>query len=172
MVCQTIWPRRPWEARPSWIGAGSCGQNHFAVDMRYWPRAASVTSASLLNSVTHRVERSSTGAQINATDVQPPLFILGMWRSGTTHLHNLIARDRRFAYPTSFQVAAPHGFLTAGRQGRAMMQWLSPRTRPMDNVYYAADEPQEDEFALAARGLSHMLGAGVFAVVEIIIVVF
>ena len=27
---------------------------------------------------------------------QAPTFILGHWRSGTTHLHNLLCQDRRF----------------------------------------------------------------------------
>lgn len=28
----------------------------------------------------------------------PPVFILGLWRSGTTHLHYMLSRDSRFGY--------------------------------------------------------------------------
>ena len=28
----------------------------------------------------------------------PPLFVIGHWRSGTTHLHYLLAQDKRFVY--------------------------------------------------------------------------
>ena len=41
-----------------------------------------------------------------------PLFILGIWRSGTTHLHNLFAQDDRFAFANNYQVCFPRTFLT------------------------------------------------------------
>jgi hypothetical protein len=34
---------------------------------------------------------------------QPPIFILGHWRSGTTHLHNTLAQSDQFAFPTIIQ---------------------------------------------------------------------
>jgi hypothetical protein len=42
------------------------------------------------------------------------------------------------------------------------MQSMMPATRPMDNVKSGVCEPQEDEFALVASGLSFMLGLVVF----------
>jgi omega-hydroxy-beta-dihydromenaquinone-9 sulfotransferase len=102
------------------------------------------------------------GAQIASTVVHPPLFVLGVWRSGTTHLHNLLARDDRFAYPNNYEMLYPHTFLTTQATGRRLMQWMTPATRIMDNVKFGVDEPQEDEIALVASGLSFMLGLVVF----------
>ncbi|NHJ32092.1 MAG: sulfotransferase, partial [Asgard group archaeon] len=42
---------------------------------------------------------------------EPPIFILGHWRNGTTHLHNLMTQDERFAYFTIFRMVHPHVFL-------------------------------------------------------------
>ena len=55
------------------------------------------------------------GRAVEATPVEPPLFILGHWRHGTTHLHNLLAQDPQFAYPTLYQTLYPRTFLTTER---------------------------------------------------------
>ena len=34
----------------------------------------------------------------------PPVFIVGHWRSGTTHLHALMAADDQFGFVPSYQV--------------------------------------------------------------------
>jgi omega-hydroxy-beta-dihydromenaquinone-9 sulfotransferase len=136
--------------------------NRFAVGAEYWPRAALISGNCLLNSLVRRWEDMRYGAQIASTEVHPPLFVLGVWRSGTTHLHNLLARDDRFAYPNTYEVFYPHTFLTTQATGRRFMQWMMPATRPMDNVKSGVEEPQEDEFALVASGLSFMLGLVIF----------
>ena len=75
-------------------------ENRFAVDPAYWHRAAFITLVSGMNSLLPQ----EGGAACSATGsprptIQPPLFILGHWRSGTTHLHNLLARDTpQFAF--------------------------------------------------------------------------
>jgi hypothetical protein len=137
-------------------------ENRFAVGIPYWPRAAFITSNSILNSLIYQVENFRHGGEIAKTSVSPPLFVLGIWRSGTTHLHNLLAKDNRFAFPTTYQVLYPHTFLTTEPSGSRVMQSVMPATRPMDNVRNGANEPQEDEFALVASGLSFMLGTVVF----------
>src|SRR5687768_14248006 len=86
--------------------------NHFAVDVPYWGRAGFITLVSLSNSVSRRLEEWRYGAAIRAATVHPPLFVLGIWRSGTTHLHNLLSKDDRLAFPNSYQVFNPHTFLT------------------------------------------------------------
>jgi hypothetical protein len=134
----------------------------FAVDVRYWPRAAFITGNSLFNSCYRVLERWQYGSAITNTNVPPPLFVLGYWRSGTTHLHNLLAVDDRFAFPNTYQVLYPHTFLMTESMGAAAMAKFMPSTRPMDNVKAGAQEPQEDEFALVASGLSCMLGQAIF----------
>lgn len=137
-------------------------ENNFAIDRKYWLRAAFITSNGLLNSLVARWEAFSHGAAVSRVEVPPPLFVLGVWRSGTTHLHNLLAKDDRFAYPNTYEVLYPHTFLTTHWSGGRVMQSMMPPTRPMDNVVAGVCEPQEDEFALVACGLSFMLGLVIF----------
>jgi len=128
--------------------------NRFAVDPPYWPRAAMITAGSLQNSVFRRYEMWRYDKEIRATQVPPPLIVLGIWRSGTTHLHNLLARDARFAYPDFFDVFYPHTLLSSAWLNRGLLARFLPPTRPQDNVRMAVDEPQEDEFAL--NGLTQL----------------
>jgi LPS sulfotransferase NodH len=122
--------------------------NRFAVDPPYWLRAAFISGASLQNSLFACWEHWRYGAAIRATRVERPLFVLGIWRSGTTHLHNLLSRDSRFAYPDFFEVFYPHTFVSTGWFNRWVLARFLPERRPQDNVRMAIGEPQEDEFAL------------------------
>ena len=90
---------------------------------------------------------------------RPPLFILGHYRSGTTHLHNLLALDPQFAAPTFFQVLNPHTFLTTERWAAPVADRLVVRRRYQDEMALGAGVPSEDEFALCTMtGLSPYMG--------------
>jgi len=125
-------------------------ENHFAVDRPYWGRAAAITFSSISNTLLAAWEKWFYGRKVRNTRVDPPLFILGIWRSGTTHLHNLLAQDDRFACPTTYQVSFPHTFLTTERINARLLGFFLPKKRPMDNVAFGFAEPQEDEFALCS----------------------
>jgi omega-hydroxy-beta-dihydromenaquinone-9 sulfotransferase len=122
-------------------------ENRFAVDPTYWHRAAFVSALSLMNSWYRRSEEQKYGEQIAKTKLAgPPLFILGHWRSGTTHLHNILAQDEQFAFANTYQVVNPFTFLTTEELNSRRFRKLLPDTRPMDNVALSFDAPQEDEF--------------------------
>jgi hypothetical protein len=121
-------------------------KHRFAVARRYWPRAAFMAGVGVLNSVVGRYEERVHGPRTSRAQIMPPLFILGHWRSGTTHLHNLLALDTQFAYPNTYQVLNPHTFLTTERYAKALFL-SSPSTRIVDNVTFNATVPFEDEFA-------------------------
>jgi hypothetical protein len=89
-------------------------------------------------------------ARVERARVDPPLFILGIWRSGTTHLHNLLAQDRRFAYPNNYEVYFPRTFLITEKRYSKIIGRFFPDKRPQDNMTIRIDEPQEDEFALCS----------------------
>jgi hypothetical protein len=134
-------------------------QNGYRVDWPYLPRAAFVTASTLANSAQARLEDAVYGRRVEATPVEPPVFIVGHYRGGTTHLHNLLALDRRFAYPNTYQAVNPHTFLTTERVMAPLGSVLLPRTRPQDNMALRLDLPAEDEFALCtATGLSPYMG--------------
>jgi omega-hydroxy-beta-dihydromenaquinone-9 sulfotransferase len=121
--------------------------NRFSVDPPYWGRMLSVTAGSIPNTAYALLEDALYGKAVRDATVEPPVIILGIWRSGTTHLHNLLARDDRFAYPTNYQVCYPRTFLTTERLNARIVDFFVPKKRPQDNVRMGMSEPQEDEFA-------------------------
>ena len=46
--------------------------------------------------------------------VRDPVFVVGVHRSGTTHLHNLLALDPQFVSPSLYQVSNPLGCTVSG----------------------------------------------------------
>ncbi len=106
--------------------------------------------ASISNTILAAWENWFYGPKISSTAIDPPLFILGIWRSGTTHLHNLLSQDDRFASPNTYQVFFPHTFLTTERLNSRLLSFLVPKKRPMDNMAFGFAEPQEEEFALCS----------------------
>lgn len=121
-------------------------KHHFAIDPPYWPRSTFVTLMSMLNSVLQRHEDLVYGPKVRDVNIKPPVFILGHWRSGTTHLHNLLAVDGQLAYPNFYQVINPHTFLSTERYSK-IVGFMYPKTRLLDNMLLGADTPAEEEFA-------------------------
>jgi omega-hydroxy-beta-dihydromenaquinone-9 sulfotransferase len=126
-------------------------RNRFQVDRCYWDRLFYLFILACYNSVMARFEKGCNGEKIEATKItDPPVFIIGHWRSGTTHLHNLLGFDPHLACPTYYQVMFPHHFAYSQPWGMRIFNYLSPGKRPMDNMAVGARAPHEDEFALAA----------------------
>lgn len=76
-----------------------------------------------------------------------PLFVTGLWRSGTTVLHELLHAASGWATPRTWQCFNPSTcFLTPPPQENAST------TRPMDAGRIATLGAQEDEFALLLLG--------------------
>lgn len=80
---------------------------------------------------------------------RPPVFIVGHWRSGTTHLYNILSRSPRFGYVTPLATGLPWEFLGLGEIIRPFLDALLPSDRLIDRVPVDPDSPQEDEAALA-----------------------
>jgi len=128
-------------------------RNRFRVDFLRWGLVATVTFATVINSVLRIVQNILFGKKVARTEiVQPPVFIIGHWRSGTTYLHELLVQDERFAYPTTYECFAPNHFLVSRRALPWFIHLLLPKQRPMDNMLAGAYYPQEDEFALGNMG--------------------
>ncbi len=123
--------------------------NNFNISPAYWHRAAFISFASMANSVFAAIEHHKFGDKIAAVKItKPPLFILGHWRSGTTLLHDLLAKDNaQFQFANTYQVVNPLTFLTTENFITRMFPGLVPPRRPMDNMELKFTSPQEDEFA-------------------------
>lgn len=85
----------------------------------------------------------------NMPPLEPPIFILGHWRSGTTHLYNILAKSEQFGSVSPFATALPWDMLSIGTLFRPLLEKSLPSHRYIDNVAVEADSPQEDEIALA-----------------------
>lgn len=128
-------------------------ESHNAVDISLMGKGFSITISSLLNSIIAMLERGKYLRAIDDAKILPPIFILGVWRSGTTFLHNILSKDPRFAYPTRYQVRHPNTFLTFDPFMRRLSGRLSARKRIQDNVWISHDSPDEDEIALCQLSL-------------------
>lgn len=82
-------------------------------------------------------------------DDHPPIFILGLWRTGTTHLHYLMARDKRFGYLKNHQAFTFNFSLLSMDRLNKVLSIFVPGKRPQDNVRVTLDDPAEEEQALS-----------------------
>ena len=137
-------------------------ENGFAIDGPYWGLLAFFGAAGLVNWVKKRRESRTYGAAVAEMEVKRPLFILGHWRSGTTLMHELLARDERFAYPTLLESLRPHTFLSEQDGTGRLLSRLPAQKRPMDNVHLSFASPSEDEWALAQISLRSPVIAWMF----------
>ena len=89
------------------------------------------------------------GKRIRETQLNgDPVFIVGHWRSGTTHLHNLLVQDPKLGFTTQMQCLFPNSFLT-NPLVKFFIKNFQPSTRPMDNMAIDLETPQEEEIATA-----------------------
>lgn len=107
--------------------------------------------SSRLYSALGRIQYESHASALENTVPLPPIFVLGFWRSGTTFLHELLCCDPRFGFPSTYACMNPSHFLLTEHWIRNRPPRQQTR-RPMDNMKYSWDSPQEDEFALFALG--------------------
>jgi hypothetical protein len=137
-------------------------ENRYSVDLPFWPRAAIITTNSVFNSAAAVCENLCFRRKIERTTIEPPIFVLGVWRSGTTLLQNLLCIDRRFGYANYFQVFYPSTFLCTESWLRSIVGLFLPKSRLQDNVFVSTTEPAEDEVATALLTHQSMLLSMVF----------
>src|SRR5947208_9712290 len=84
----------PWYSPRFWHGMrpGSwwamCARHGFRIHPIRWPMAFLISIITPFNSVMGGAQRVWYGRRIDATEIkEPPVFIIGHWRSGTTYLH-------------------------------------------------------------------------------------
>lgn len=123
--------------------------NRFRISPQHLARAIGITLSTPLNSALRLAENALFNGAIARTNLAPPVFILGSWRSGTTYLHTLLSTDQRFGCPNLYETMFPYTYLLTEVWWRPILQTLVPRKRFMDNMEMSLSEPHEDEMALA-----------------------
>ena len=123
--------------------------HHWEVDAAFWPRATVATLGTLVTSALKRVEDARPRRAINEESWRRPIVILGLPRSGTTHLFQLLSRDPQVCFPTRFDVFNPHTLLTLRRLGvHRLLACVPSHRRAMDDIMTHWLSPEEDNIAL------------------------
>jgi omega-hydroxy-beta-dihydromenaquinone-9 sulfotransferase len=149
-----FWYLRFWEGMGKTAWWSLLYRNGLAISPSRWHLALTCEILSALNSIGGGIEHVLFGHKTRKTELaQPPLFVLGHWRSGTTLLHELLIRDPEHTYPNSFECFCPVHFVFSQWWLAPITRWALPERRPMDNMPTGWERPQEDEFALCNLGL-------------------
>jgi hypothetical protein len=113
------------------------------------PQAAMAVLSALGRSPFTAAERVYTARRLRrAPPMPPPVFIVGHWRSGTTHLYNVLSKAG-FGFVSPMATGMPWDMLLLGSWLRPMIEKQLPEDRFVDAIPVNPDSPQEDEFALA-----------------------
>lgn len=148
-----FWSPRFWHGMQIGDYLKLLASNRFRVDLSRWPMAGGVAFCSAVNWSLGVLQKLTCGRRVANTKIeQPPLFVIGHWRSGTTLLHELLALDERFSYPSTYDCFCPHHFLLTRPYFSWLVSAVLPKHRPMDKMVNGVDLPQEDEFALCTLG--------------------
>jgi len=81
--------------------------------------------------------------------MRTPIFIIGHWRGGTTHLYSVMSASEEFGFVPPLATGLPWDLLGIGSVFRPMLEKALPEDRFIDNVPVKPDSPQEDEIGLA-----------------------
>jgi hypothetical protein len=146
------WAAHIWQGLDFFAWLRILARSRFKVHWSLWYLVVIITVVSFGNTLLRWLQQAIWGRRIRQTEItQPPIFILGHWRTGTTFLHELLIQDQRHGYPTTYECMGPNHFLLTERFAR-FLKFLMPAHRPMDNMKVGFDRPQEDEFALCMLG--------------------
>jgi len=120
------------------------------ISRAYLPKALNITGMILASAPIRALEAVRFGRQIQKVEIkEPPIFILGHWRSGTTYLHRMMVQDEQWGYVSSMQAFVPEAYVTLSQIMASKLQKFWPEVRPMDNVSYSPNVPEEEDYSLA-----------------------
>ena len=122
------------------------------IPARFWPRVAGALFTSAIGTAITLPERLLLFPFLPTSDIAHPtsdvVFILGYYRSGTTHLHYLLSCDPNLATPRWHQMIAPQGFILSWTFLRLFLVPFLSSKRPQDDVAYGPEYPAEDDFGV------------------------
>lgn len=121
------------------------------VDRQHLPQASIALGFSLVRLPLSTIERVLMERVYESqTSIKSPIFIVGYWRSGTTHLHNILNKSENFGYISPLMAGLPWDILGLVRMFQPLMELALPSDRYIDNVAVTPDSPQEDSIPLAS----------------------
>lgn len=119
-------------------------------DKIYLSKRRKINAITLVSRPLFLIQRFLFEKKIKAIDLNqnPPTFILGHWRSGTTHLHYALHSDKHFGTLSNYQMLMFNIALLAKTRLKGLISPFIPKKRPQDNVKYDINLPAEEEQAL------------------------
>ena len=147
------WMPRVWDGMTAWVWFSLLARNRFAISLPCIAMAVVISLISVVNTLLWLLQTIIYGRKIARTHISDdPIFVIGHWRSGTTLLHEFWCWTSDTPIPTPTSASRPNHFLVSGWLLRPLLWLLLPKRRPMDNMEFGWDRPQEDEFALCSMG--------------------
>jgi len=119
------------------------------VSLKYTPQLLTALCSATARLPISLIENMVYSDQLKHMEMKPPIFIIGHWRSGTTHICNLLSRSPEFGFVTPVATGIPHDLLVLGKLFKPWLEKSIPPNRLIDRVAVNADSPQEDEFGIA-----------------------
>lgn len=111
---------------------------------------AAIAGAVLGRSPFSAIEKLVMEDKLPALDeLAPPVFILGHWRSGTTHLYNTMCKGGDWAFVPPVATGLPWDLFGVAKAFQPLLEKALPERRYIDNIPVTPDSPQEDEIAVA-----------------------
>ncbi len=124
------------------------------VGLREVPRALVITLLAIVSLPFQWINDFIVFLRLRKTaPLKDPVFIIGHWRSGTTFLHYLMAKDPQFGFLDYYNAFFPNLALAGGSWLRKTLTPLMPQRRPQDNIELQMTLPTEEENPLATRSL-------------------
>ncbi|MFC2102197.1 sulfotransferase [Bacteroidota bacterium] len=126
----------------------------YPVHPKFYPKVLGSYLLNFLNAPFRFYEKKYINPKIRRDGIKhPPVFIIGHWRSGTTHLHNLVTRNPEMAFVTTFQSLFPNNMVNKIGRGlfTLILKLALPPTRLADSVGLDPEYPEEEEFTLGMK---------------------
>ena len=82
-------------------------------------------------------------------EMPAPVFILGHWRSGTTHLYNIMCESGDWGFVPPVATGLPWDLFGLAKAFNPLLEKALPEHRYIDNIPVTPTSPQEDEIAIA-----------------------
>lgn len=123
--------------------------NHLNISWKYIPKL--LLNVFLISILTpfRIIESTYIKKKIKKLELkEDPIFILGHWRTGTTHLHKLLYQDNRFTYQTFPESMHPLIFLLFSKLLKLLFSILMPKTRPYDAMRMDTTFPGETDTSI------------------------
>ena len=82
-------------------------------------------------------------------EMPAPVFILGHWRSGTTHLYNIMCESGEWGFVPPVATGLPWDLFGIAKVFNPLLERALPEHRYIDKIPVTPTSPQEDEIAIA-----------------------